>query len=241
MSARERMREEDLARRVIEWLQVEQWIVWQEVSPAPRAPVCDIVAKRGAVIWAIECKTTASLEVLDQARGWTDRANYVSVAVPHRRTRYLYENFARSVGLGVLWVDSGSVTDVRGPYSRERRGQNRWSFAFREFLTEERRLWPAAAGNNRSERWTDFHSFCHSVMRVVHTTPGISLRQAIAEIENHHYSSDVSARQSLRFWAMAGKVPDVQLYYVGRTPTLWPAIWTEEQIEEKIASRGSDP
>jgi len=184
-------------------------------------------------------KASASLEVLDQAIRWIDRANYVSVAVPLRRTQHLYESFARSVGLGVLWVHSASVTDVRGPYSRERRGKNRWSFAFREFLTEERRLWPAAAGNNRSERWTDFRSFCHSVTQVVHTTPGISVHQAIAEIKNHHYSSDASARQSLRSWVMAGKVPDVQLHHVGRTPTLWPAIWTEAQIEEKIASRGS--
>jgi len=58
MSVRGRIGEEDLARRVIEWLQVEQWVVWQEVTPGAQQAVCDIVARRGPVIWAIECMVT---------------------------------------------------------------------------------------------------------------------------------------------------------------------------------------
>ncbi|MEN6634075.1 MAG: hypothetical protein ABFD84_16750, partial [Candidatus Polarisedimenticolia bacterium] len=233
--------EEDLARAVVAWLQLEGWTVWQEVTPCAAAPVCDIVARRGPVIWAIECKAAPSLEVLDQASRWVGRANYVSVAVPTRRSPGLYLRFAASVGLGVLWVDGDFVTDHRGPFFREPRGaaraRARYYFELRELLTEERRLWPAAAGNARSERFTDFRAFCHGVRDEVYARPGISVRETIARLKSHHYASDASARSCLASWARAGKVPDVRISWRGRTPVLWPAVWTDEQIEKALEER----
>lgn len=212
-------RETDLAQRVIEYLHAEQWTVWQEVGMGGGAPCCDIVARRGPAVWAIECKLRASLEVLDQASRWIGFANLVSVAVPKPRGVNLYRRVVRTFGVGVLWV--GDYVDHEpGPFVRVHRNRSPWSLA--KYLTEERRLWPAQAGTNRGGQYTEFGRFCRSVRELVEKNPGASTKQIIDDIDEHHYSNDKTARACLLSWARAGKVPGVEVRDEGRAVRLYP-------------------
>jgi len=219
-------RETDLAARVIEYLHAEQWTVWQEVGHGGGAPCCDIVAKRGPAVWAIECKLRASLEVLDQASYWIGRANMVSVAVPITRGIRLYRRVARTFGVGVLWVGD-LVQHEPGPFLRVHR--ERWMRPLAEYLTEERRHWPVQAGTNRGGQYTEFGRFCCKVRERVEQHPGATAKQIIDAIDGHHYTSDKTARACLLSWARAGKVPGVEVRDEGRAVRLYPANGAEHR------------
>jgi hypothetical protein len=69
--------EQQLAARVVAWLEDQHWDVYQEV---PWGGVIDIVAVRAGLVWSIECKTSLSLRVMAQAEG--HHTHLRSVAVP---------------------------------------------------------------------------------------------------------------------------------------------------------------
>ena len=149
-----RVPEVAIGRVVVSWLEAEGWDVWQEVGVSSGGGVCDIVAKRGPAIHAVECKSVANLDVLEQASWWVGRAHFVSVAVPLPRRERLYASFAKSLGVGVIWVENGwhqfgdNVLLVRtwdqGAMSRPREDKYRRPLSY--FLTDERKHWPAEAG-----------------------------------------------------------------------------------------------
>lgn len=75
------MKETELAQPVVEWLESQHWDVYQEVEcPGGYA---DIVAVRDNYLWIIECKTSFSLKVVEQAMG--RRAHFRSIAIPKTR------------------------------------------------------------------------------------------------------------------------------------------------------------
>lgn len=211
-------RETELAARVIDYLHANEWQVWQEVQ---LGRVCDIVAKRGPVVWAIECKLQANLDVLDQASRWTHSAHYVSAAVPYRGGARLYGVVARLLGVGVLWVSESVLTDERGPYRRPDSRARRGTFA--PLLTEEARTWPATAGSNDGKRFTEFARFCRDVAELVRANPGETAKQVIDALARHHYASDASARGALISWTREGKVPGVRLVLEGKRLRFYPA------------------
>ena len=79
------MKETDLAKSVIAWLQDLKWEVYQEVQVFSYGPIADIVATFGAITWVVETKISFSLKVMSQAEQWTPFSNLVSVAVPTGR------------------------------------------------------------------------------------------------------------------------------------------------------------
>jgi len=217
---RTRVAEVEIGRATVAWLESEGWDVWQEVGVATGGRVCDIVAKRGPVIHAIECKVVANLDVLEQAQGWVGRAHFVSVAVQQPRRSAMYATLARHIGIGVLWVGQqwrgGTyAVDVlawqQGPMARPR--EDRFRRPLSVYLTEERKHWPAEAGNNCGHRYTPFRETCDYLRRVVAQEPGITMRDAVARMKAHHYHSDKAARATLMQWVRAKKVPGVRYEY----------------------------
>ena len=79
MVRRGTVKETEIAAAVVRWLVDMEWTVYQEVSLGGR--VIDLVATRGPLVWAIECKVSLGLAVLEQAYGLLGYAHYVSVAV----------------------------------------------------------------------------------------------------------------------------------------------------------------
>jgi len=101
------IRETDVAAAVVRWLEEFDWTVYQEVSLGASARTVDLVAVRGPLIWAIECKVSLGLAVLEQAHDLLGLAHYVSVAVQSRR-RGEVGRFAKdamkTMGIGMFTV-----------------------------------------------------------------------------------------------------------------------------------------
>ena len=102
-----------LAARVVSWLEVQHFDVYQEVEH--RGDVADIIAVRAGLVWAIECKTTLSLAVMAQAARW--QTHYRSLAVPMGKNyneRQMAERICRDfLQVGILYVDDGDFSGVK--------------------------------------------------------------------------------------------------------------------------------
>lgn len=246
-----RVPETEIGAAVVAWLEADGWDVWQEVQPgAHGGAVCDIVARRGPVVHAVECKAVMSIGVLEQAEHWLNRAHFVSVAVPPSKGRSMYERLAVLAGIGVVWVDQRTMwerheqrtlqqVDRWAQAPMRRTVQHRYARPLAEFLTEQRRHWPATAGNNYSERYTPFRDTCGQLLAVVQATPGITMRAAVAAIKAHHYRTDKAAMGSLMQWVQARKVPGVEARKVdgSRELQLFPTMTTRDaSLNESAAS-----
>jgi hypothetical protein len=80
----------------------------------------------------------------------------------------------------------------------------------------------AKAGTAGGGRWTPFRNTCDQLVRVVHESPGIPMKDAIDRIK-HHYASSSSARGALATWVDRGKLPGVKLTRGPGVMRLWPA------------------
>ena len=213
-------REQGIAARVVEWLQAEQWDVYQEVQPYQQGRVCDIVAVQGRLTWAIEVKASFGLAVLEQATGWINWANFVSVATPPSRT-FQNSRFCRrgmlDLGIGGIVVhSSGEVKHWVRPALKRR-----IVTSLRDVLRDEHKTW-APAGSTGSRHLTAFKITCREVYRFAKSNPGADLKVAIDSIP-HHYANDKSARGNLLHWLEAGKVAGVEMRREGRRVRLYPA------------------
>lgn len=217
--------EREIAAQVVEWLQSQNWDVYQEVQPRLGTKVCDIVGVMGPLTWCVETKQRYNAAVLEQAVHWKEWAKLVSVATPPRASgSVVYDHFCRSYGIGRLIVSP----------------RDRWSCGVDERIQprlERRTIWNigddvrpehktfAAAGNNEGLRWTPYKATCEELRNLVEKIPGIPMKDAIDEIR-HHYSSDKVARASLAHWIDKGKVRGIRLERQGRKLYLFPDLDT---------------
>lgn len=187
------MSEEDMAEKIVAWLDENGWDVYQEVQVWAQGPVADLVAVCRPVYWIIECKTNFGFKVLDQALRWTPYAHRVSVAVRWKRGGLLgiEEQTLRHFGIGLLTYRSTGVQEsVRAELHR-----NVVTKELQETLTPRHKTY-ARAGNPHGHRLTPFRLTCDRLVRFVGQNPGCTLKEAIDAIP-HHYSSDLSARTAL--------------------------------------------
>lgn len=186
------MMEQDLAAKVVAWLEAQHWDVYQEVQRD--GAVADIVAALGPLRWAVECKTSLSLCLLEQALHWIQRAHFVSVAIPRvaaaRRGRGAARIFCNQNGIGMIAVDRrGSIDVYRPPAMRRTALANGW------ILCPQHKTF-APAGTATGIRWTPFANTCHQLRRLVADRPGLPLAEAMNSIR-HHYASDATARATI--------------------------------------------
>jgi hypothetical protein len=204
----ERESEASMAEKLVTWLKDQKWRVYQEVAtrsaPSARA---DIVARRGPLVWIIECKVRFGLDVLGQAFHWRPYAHLVSVAVMpsnHRQTEFLLQVLA-DYGIGYLTVyGSGSIhEDVRPAFRR------RIDERLKNKLRKEHETY-AKAGNALSHYFSPFKGTCIDVLAYVQQFPGCTLKQLVENVQTH-YASAASAKSALASWIQAGKVPGVRV------------------------------
>lgn len=208
--------ESELAAVVVKWLSADGWEVFQEVHAF--GGTCDIVAVRGCVSWAIECKLAVNLEVIGQANRWVHRASIASIATPYRyqgdAIHQVAHKVLRLLGAGWLKVQENDVREEVDPrFMRPRED-------IREKLHAEQKTL-VAAGGNRGGYFTPFKSTCRQMLCLVQKSPGITMKAAIEEIK-HHYASSSSARGALSKLAVDGLIPGVKLLREGKSVTLWP-------------------
>ncbi len=218
-----------VAAPVVAWLEEQGWDVYQEVTFG--GPIADIVATRGPLVLVVECKTSLSLDVIEQAAGWVQAAHLVFVAVPQARShRSFAERVLRWQGVGMLLVDipkrytptyGATAAElvrqrVEAPLHRRAPGSDRLRAALRpEHKTA------APAGHAGGSRWTPFRETAERVARAVAARPGITLKELLSDTSTH-YRSVAAARSSLTKWIEAGVVKGVRLERDGKALRLWP-------------------
>jgi hypothetical protein len=214
------MKETDLASKVADWMKAQHWEVYQEVQPNFRSHRADIVGLCDNLTWVVECKTSMTLALLEQALGWKPYAHFVSVAVPTpkltRRGRDAAKIFLNQNGIGLIEVSSWST------YLVEKNGFNRKIIGSLRSSLNDRQKDYARAGSNGSY-WTPFKQTCSELKSFVSRHPGTSLKAAIDGIP-HHYSSDKTARACISKYIQAGTdiIPGVSCEREGNKLCLYP-------------------
>ncbi len=224
--------EAHVAAAVVEWLRTSGWEVYQEVA---HGPVADIVAVqehgKTRICWIIECKTSVSLTLLDQALHWKRQAaaHFVSIATPLPRGRYpstVLATLLHDHDIGRIEVQhAGYVYERRAAGFTRRLGEHA---DIRRALREEQKT-HVAAGTANGGHWSDFKDTCRRVSEYVAAHPGTTLKAMLDDVDTH-YSSKASARSALAHWIEKGKVERVRLERSGRALLLYPTDAPAQQL-----------
>lgn len=206
------IREEQIAKGVVEWLKGEGWTVYQEVLSGNHysSRVADIVAEQNNLQWVIEVKRSLGIEVMEQAYGWVGRANFISVATPNHKPSPFVLKVLKSYGLGCISsgekrFGSGFIVEEKLNPQLFRRVSNRL-----ETRDEQRDGDFANAGAAGGGHWTPFKNTCRELLDAVRQTPGITPKEAISKIK-HHYGHSTTAKASLVARIDQGLVPGVRV------------------------------
>lgn len=144
--------EADLAGVVSAWLTTDGWTCYHEVPVASGR--IDILAVRGPLVWAVETKLRAGLEVVDQAlsRARGRQVHGAVVAVQYTLDNCMaLINVCSRLGLGVITTSPGRSPDLRVWPEFRRHAKPATLLAE---LAPEQRL--QAAGKGGSTYWTPF-------------------------------------------------------------------------------------
>lgn len=224
--------ENQLARILIEWLDRDGWEVFEEVAPwGNGGRRADVVARRGGVIWVIECKKQFNLELLEQATGWIHYAHFVSLAVWHPNSlTQIIETVCRKFGVGLLLVKPPEI-DFQTPYPVIERGHGVFRRRadikiLKSMLIDETRAAGFAGSPARSFE-TPFKRTRRNLLAAARRAPGITLEEALRSGENgdalHHYKSDRKAKINILNRFDAGELPDIRVERRGKAYLLFPA------------------
>jgi len=185
------MSEKELASKLISWLTEQHWEVYQEV---PMGAIADIVAVRNKIVWIIECKTSMTFTVLEQAQNW--HTHYRSVAIPEaqrRSGRQFANSIAQSLGIGVIEIGMYIKVIEPAPLHRE---WHKSSMKILKNLREEHKTF-CAAGSANDRRFTPYVATITDVKYFIGRHPGCTIKEIMSSL-HHHYSSDQSAKTCLR-------------------------------------------
>lgn len=189
--------EKELAKAVVSWLQEQHWDVWQEVQFHTYGATNDIYAMYGKISWAIECKLTLNLKVIEQA--YRSRAVIKSIAIPHRNSNSFGEKICKDYGIGVISVTS--IGNVNYSPGRLNRGFYKNSEQTIEFLKKVPKEFCEAGSKNG--HWTPYKATIEQCKSFIRKNSGCSISDIMKHID-HHYNSDSTAKacitKALKEW-----------------------------------------
>lgn len=186
------MSEKDLAAKVVEYLEENGWDVYQEVPTY--GGNADILAVKNGLLWAIECKTSLTFKVIEQAI--ERHSHYCSVAVPSRKGSYDRVGLATDVlhhyGVGLIEVDNYFVREkISAKLHRE---NNRFAKQSMKKIRPEHKTW-AKAGSQSGDVFTPYKRTMREAQNYVWLNPGCTAKEIVDSID-HHYAP-TSAKNSL--------------------------------------------
>ncbi|HEY8097148.1 MAG TPA: hypothetical protein VIE65_13780 [Methylobacter sp.] len=200
--------ETEVAASVVAWLEGNNWDVYQEVD------AIDIVAVRGSLIWAIECKTTMGFDVLEQAIRRRSLVNSVFVATPPKDKSRVAKLACSVSGIGWIVVTRSYLNIECYPAFQRRITGN-----LRSQLRPEHKTF-SKAGSPTGKRWTPFKETCRGFIAVIESCPGIELKEALKRFK-HHYKSDSAAARSLSEYILSGVIKGIRMEQQGRSIQLY--------------------
>lgn len=209
--------ESKMAERVVEWLKNAGWDVYQEVQRFQNSGIADIVAVREVglkptrISWIIECKTSLSSAVLDQAVGWIGCADYISVATPSVNPSLVARKVLSGYGIGYIRVNDTviSTRDFPPRLFRHNRKNN-----ILHGLTETHKTF-CKAGVYGGGYYSPLKQSVDNLKSYVRKNQGAFLADAIKSIK-HHYANDISAKGTIIKWIETGYVRGFRLERDGR-------------------------
>ena len=208
------MKETEVAAAVIAWLELQHWDCYFEVQVYSLGRIADIVAVRGPIVYVIECKTSLTLKVLEQASRW--RSHLRSIAVPERkRKRYqsgdrdgAYNIARRCLEIGVLEVsqrktfegfEGDEIWDVDEKVRPKlKRDFHPMAQRIRQTLQPGHKTHKAAGSPSIGGHWTPYKSTINLVRRFIKDNPGCTFREIGDELGAMHYANVGSAIGNLR-------------------------------------------
>jgi len=216
------MTEEEIAEKVIVWLQKQHWEIYQEVQVFHGSSVADIIAIQNNLVWVIEVKKSLTLRVLDQATNWLRLSHFVSIAYESGKRRAMRGgqtavSYMSWKGIGSIIVDKHGFVSEKFPASLHRKVPSKMII---ERLVDQHKTF-AKAGNSSGEKWSPYKETCRRIVSVVNSNPGIMLKDLMDNI-THHYASSQSARSSIAKWAGDGLIKGVRLECVKGKNRLYP-------------------
>src|SRR3989304_9433876 len=210
-----KLTEVDLAKPVIAYLEERGWDVYQEVLIYGK--IADIVATFGKLTYIIECKTSLSLKLLEQAYNWRGKANFVSIAIPASSS---YGDFTRDLlirnKIGALSVRYSEVYENIYPQL------NRKVINIQKFIKPEHAIW-AEAGSQHGY-YTPFQRTKGNIeFRIKHYPNGILFKDFI-KLTEHHYASEATARSCLHKWIESGIIKGTKIVNQDNKLFIYPII-----------------
>ena len=193
--------EAEIAKVLVDYLESKDWDVYQEVQFNNYGGVADIVAVKNDELWIIETKTSLTFSVLAQAESW--QSHYRSVAVPrtirrHDNGRHLaYRICQRYLQIGVIEISpaSSDVFIVVAPALQniDKRSIERKLDTLSPLHKEY-----AKAGSKGNQHLTPFKYTMIQVKEFIQENPRCTMNEIISQIGKGHYSSESSAKNTLR-------------------------------------------
>lgn len=207
-------KETELAKVVIQWLKEQNWEVWQEVQFESYGPTIDIYAMKGKISWAIECKLTLNLKVIEQA--YRSRAIIKSIAIPNKNYIEFGKKVCGDYGIGIITVSkSGNINYKSGKLNRE---NYKFSNKKIEYLQKMPKNYCDAG--SKSGHWTPYKHTIDSVKMYIKKNQGCSFKDVMSNLEHHHYASDATAKACIKkdlekFESKWCKIEDGKYYFIG--------------------------
>lgn len=220
--------EAQLAEAVVSYLEDWKWEVYQEVSHNGGSR-CDIVAVRGKIQWAIECKLSFGFPVLEQAFNWKRMCHYVSVAVRTCGHGGLGERICRDNNIGILHCNTynlvngnekqrmDSITEILQPkLFRQAKGLK---------LVEEMKHWAKAGSTSGCGYYTPFKNTVNNMINRVTIQGDMEYTELIKKSE-HHYRNDATAKSCLRSYIGTDVIPELEIKMIDKK--MWVGLKTIE-------------
>ena len=200
-----KLKETDLAKILIESFIGTEYEIYQEVETY--IGIADVVLKHANFTWAVEVKTSLSLQVIAQAWMNCRKYNFSSICVPkgrHSKSSQFALDICRRYGIGVFKIKNNDslekVTEVLKAKFRRNVGEP-------VRLVDQQKTF-AAAGNGDGSRWTPFNQTVSELKMYISKKPGCKLKDALNNI-GHHYASLSSAQNSIRKWIRSGVIQGI--------------------------------
>ena len=217
--------EADFASVIAEWLREQGYEIYCEVPFGRSGRRIDIVVKNGEEYWVVEVKTSAGLEVLEQACHWKKDFHYVYVAVPEGRRKgkaggknRFFQEVAKKFGIGVIRAKMG-VFDSRSADPKRFFGGPRFALLAKDkeehpHCMKKEFLHPAMAQNvpgTQGGHTTSFRRMSNSVAEFLQNKPNGCLLKEIHPLLAEHYDDPKSGMYSFVKWIELGYVKGIEV------------------------------
>ncbi len=206
------MSEADLCQAAIPWLESRGWTLYFEVSFKGHSGRADIVAVKDHLVWLIEAKKAANLDVISQAYEWVDDAHMVSILTPTMKFRGQWAKksalpvILAHLGIGHLKINRDmELIEALVPPLREGLAA---ASMLRQLRPEHQTF---AAPGTAGTFWTVFKETCGKVAQIVADSPGITVKDLVDKHGKFHYAKESSAKTSLANRAARGFIKGVRV------------------------------